>query len=189
MEQIQQRRIEDYKIYEEKFASIMDKLTKDPAAMQAFLENPKTTLEQAGIPSVENLITKYQSAQMPATRFFNEDQPPEITVDRSWWGLTFTMNETLTQNIINNQIPVEALGALIAGGLIIVGIAEGIATVVGAAFAALLIIKYFELGIADHGNGVYWPITWLQWGAFVYPPYDPLTIETKAAVLIHPFPN
>lgn len=176
----------DYSVYEEKFAMIKDKLSKDPVGMQAFFENPKIMLEQTGIPRVEDLITQYQSASEDM-KFQSASE--EIKVNTKWWGLDFIMNEELTQKIITGQIASEALAGLISASLLAAGIAQPLAVAVGAAFAAILVLKYVELRIVDNGKGVHWPITWLQWAALILPPWDVASLTVKGAVLIHPVRN
>jgi|GEM_PF-2893605 len=182
---------------EEKFASIKNSLTQDPGAMQAFLTNPAPTLAQAGIPCVEKFsyAKRYQSTQALATRSTGAsdstgaNEGESLKVKWHWWGIDFVMNEKLTQDIIDGTTTTETLTGILAEALVAARVITGpVGTVIGGAIAAVMKLKALIIKIANNGNGVHWPITWLQWAALILPP-TPDQVFLKASLIVIPFRN
>ncbi len=193
---------------QEKFDALFAKLQKEQGAWQAFMESPATLLEEAGIPLVQ-LLPPSSSAAAPAVdseqisaaiagieRVAKSSQmiaveSEKVSASIHWWGVDITMNEKLTQDIIAGIAGVGPLGGLVAGAFGAAGlITGGVATVIGAGFAAICALKIAEMKIIDNGNGVHWPISWAQWALLIAAvPGGPGAIVVAGLVFIHPVRN
>jgi hypothetical protein len=114
-----------------------------------------------------------------------------LTVQTHWWGFDINCNEKLTQDIISGTIASGPLATAIASALATAGVVTGgIATMIGAAFAAAFALKAAEIKLVDNGNGVHFPITWLQLAPVVSAiPSGPAGLITAIMVFIHPVRN
>jgi hypothetical protein len=187
---------------EEKFAALQAKLEKDPAEEQAFEQDPLPQLKAAGI-----LLLPTIAAPVPAQTLLHEAgielassvgmaaarlaAAEKISARKHWWGVDVVMNEKLTQDVIIGLEAGGPLGTLIGSALAVAGIVTGgVATLIGAAFAAILCVKKTEIKIVDNGEGVHWPISWLQWLVLLnYVPMGPAGIVAAGMVIIHPVRN
>ena len=117
--------------------------------------------------------------------------PEQITANSYWWGIEIVMNKKMTEDIINGVATTGTIGGAIAsafGGLSL--ITAGVAAVIGAGIAGVVALKIAQIKIADNGNGVKWPITWLQWAALIAAvPMGPVGILTAGALFLHPIRN
>ncbi len=181
--------------YEQSFANLWASLRSNPAAKLGFEENPVLTLTQAGIPGITawshtlDSQPKFSGAQslQPALAVAGE----KIDVEVNWWGIDFIMNEKLTQDVIAGTTAGGALGTLIGAALGAAGVVTGgIATLIGAALASAFSLKVAEMKIVNNGNGVHWPVTWLQWAPVLAAvPGGPATILAALMVFVHPVRN
>jgi len=171
------------------FQSMMDGLGEDKAA---FFLAPMPHLAAAGIPvlptaSVNGIVMPMVAATATATAETGE----QLTVEVHWYGITFTMNEKLTQDIINGTTAGGVLSGLVVSALGLAGVMTGgIATVVGGIVASVFALKIAEMKIIDNGSGLYWPITWPQWAILLASvPGGPTTMLAAAMVALHPLRN
>jgi hypothetical protein len=114
-----------------------------------------------------------------------------ITANVHWWGFDINCNEKLTQDIIAGVTGTQALGGLIGGALAFTGVVTGgIAALLGAAFAAAFALKAEEIKLINNGNGVNFPISWLQLAPVISSiPGGPSTIIIAIMAFIHPVRN
>lgn len=173
------------------------KLRADPSALQNFISNPRPVLEAAGIPVGEISTSGNETDQPPdATKAAKVDV--NITnywsmgANLHWWGIDFTMNEGLTQAVANGTIASGALTTLISSALIVGSVLTGpLVAPIAAGFTAAFILKASEIKLVDQGNGVYWPITWVQWALVLsaLPIAGPPGVIAQIMLFIHPLPN
>ena len=191
------QRVEADELNEEKFAPIGNRLNQNSEAMQAFLENPIPTLTDAEIPYVErfNNTNQYESVKMLATRPIDtatrsiSTEKEEIKIKVRWWGIDVVMNKKLTQDIISGQSSLGTLSTLFTSVLVAAKVLTGpFGSVVGGIFAAAVATKNAAISIADKGNGVHWPITWLQLAFILHSGVPPL-MATNAYFVLWPIRN
>ncbi len=115
----------------------------------------------------------------------------KISVDKHWWGIDIVMNEKLTQDIITGITGSGALAGAIASAFGGAGvITGGVAAIIGAGIAGVVALKVMEIKLVDNGNGVHWPITWLQWAALIAAvPTGPAGVIAAGMVFLHPLRN
>ena len=156
---------------------VLSKLRDNPSALRDFVSNPRPTLEAAGIPTEE--ISPAGAANW------------SCDVELKWWGVEFIMNEALTQAIAIGAVPVGVLGSFVAASMAAAGLLTGpIAAVAGTGFAMCVTIKVAQIKLVDQGNGVYWPITWLQWATVIAAvPLGPVGVAAAFTLVVHPLAN
>lgn len=184
---------------DQKFAELMASLAGDPAAEAAFREDPVHALKAAGIPlaATPPPVSRRPHGgttggiSMAAAGGVPSGPGEQCTVEAYWWGIDIVCNEKLTSDIINGSIATGVLGGSIAAAFGVAGIITGgAATVIGAALASAFALKVYEMQLVDDGNGVYWPISWLQWaGVLVAVAGGPVGITAALMVYIHPVRN
>lgn len=168
----------DLVAYAQKFAALQAKLGTGPD-WQAFLQNPQPQLQAAGIPTL-NYTEPPSAADFAAAAAAQGDQ---LTVVSKWWGQDWVLNEKLTSDVVTG---LEGLGALTE----VIGGALGCGAVIAAGIAAAFIVQITEIKIADNGNGVYYPVTWLQWAALAEGvTLGPSGVCTAALVFLFPLRN
>lgn len=184
---------------EQLFTSLMASLEKDPVARAAFQADPLPVLIGAGIP----LAHTPPAPQRPqaAGRFQAQGAVPQaagggstgeqISAECHWWGVDIITNEKLTEDIINGTVTAGALGGSIAAAFGVAGILTGgLATVIGAGLAVAFALKVYEMQLINAGNGVHWPISWVQWaGLLAGAAGGPVGITAAAMLWIHPGRN
>ncbi len=202
-------------MYEEKFEHLLNKCSQDPEALDAFIRDPLPELENAGIPLVQewSIDSEFSQSLTNLNKYMVNTQPvlaevaamnmeelaasvavaesEHIQAEMHWWGVDIIMNEKLTQDVIQGVTGAGALAGLLGPALGALGVVTaGIAAVIAAGLAAAFALKIGEIKIIDNGNGVHWPITWVQWAALVASvPMGPAGIVTAAMVFIHPVRN
>jgi len=157
---------------------------------EALFANIQTALRKAEIPQVETIqgtlgtIDKAPAGAAAGTNY-------QCSVKTYWWGIEVVMNEDLTQAIATGAIVGPPLATLISGAFVAAGIVSGgIAAVIGGAFATALALKIVQIKLTDQGQGVYWPISWLQWAAVAAAvPGGVATVVAAILVFFHPVPN
>ena len=178
--------------FEAKFKRMFTKLQADSSALQAFISNPQPVLEAEGIPTVESLagiVAASQVAGATASRAAGRNY--RLDVETKWWGVDFIMNEDLTQAIATGAIVGPPLAALFSSALAVAGIVTGpVAAVIGAGFATAIALKIVQIKFTDEGQGVYWPVSWIQWGGVIAAvPAGPGGVVAALIVFIHPIAN
>jgi hypothetical protein len=182
-----------------RFNTLMDQMKADPAALKAFQADPLPRLRKAGIPllpavsmppAAQAFVPEADVGVRAATGLLGAGGE-QIRVSAKWWGIDFVMNEKLTQDIISGVTAGGPLAGAIAAALGAAGVVTGgIATAIGAAFAAVFALKAAEIKIIDNGNGVHWPVSWVQWAALLAAvPGGPAVITAAAMAFIHPVRN
>jgi hypothetical protein len=177
---------------QEAFHELMANLKRDPEKLALFYQTPTVFLEEAGIPvfekpsdvpgGIEKPAIKTPVKAMAATSGFH--------VITHWWGLTFVMDENITNKIAIGEAGLASLGPIIAAGLVASGSVTGpVGSLISASFAAAFALKATEIKLIDGGKGVYWPITWPQWGLVLVNATMPPMLVTTIATFIHPLPN
>lgn len=158
---------------------------------EEFYLAPLPHLAKAGIPLVSNAVSNNAVLPLLAAPAALGDSGEQITVETHWYGITFVMNEKLTQDIINGTTAGGVLSGLIVSALGLAGVMTGgIATVVGGVVATVFAAKIAEMKIIDNGNGLYWPITWPQWAVLMASVAGgPTAILAAAMVVLHPLRN
>jgi hypothetical protein len=172
---------------EEKFEQLLKK-AEAGSGREAFFANIQTELRDAAIPLVETINgTAGTVDKAPAVA----DTNYQCTIDPHWWGIDIIMNEDLTQAIATGAIVGPPLAALVSGALAFAGVLTGpLAAVVGGAFATALALKTVQIKLTDQGQGVHWPISWLQWAAVLAAvPAGPPGIVAAIILFFHPVPN
>jgi hypothetical protein len=157
---------------------------------EALFANIQTALRKAEIPLVETIqgtlgtIDKAPAGAAAGTNY-------QCSVKTYWWGIEIVMNEDLTQAIATGAIVGPPLATLVSGALVAAGVLSGgIAAVIGGAFATALALKIVQIKLTDQGQGVYWPISWLQWAAVAAAvPGGPAAIVAAILIFFHPVPN
>lgn len=173
--------------------------TTDPKIIEQNFEKAKNDLQRAldsQIVSIKELGMTVSEPSLaydeaPMARRAVSATSEQISASVHWWGVDIVMNEKLTQDIISGITGTGAIGGLIASALGAAGVVTGgIATVIGAGIAAVVALKIAQIKITDNGNGVHWPITWLQWAALLAAvPAGPAGILAAGAVFLHPIRN
>ena len=167
--------------------------TTEEANFEKTLEDLKATLDQSipelnkmGVAFSGNSIAEGEPSNLSARRAANP-----ITVETKWWGIDIILNEKVTADLIAGVTGSGVVAGFVAKALGFAGvITGGAATVIGAGIAAIFAIKIAQMKIVNRGNGVHFPITWLQWAAIVAAlPAGPAGILAAGAVFIHPIPN
>jgi hypothetical protein len=156
--------------------------------MNAFYENPLPVLEAAGIeaalvpPAEIGEVKGLQSVKKASTR-------ESFRVKKYWWGQKFIMNEKLTSDIVEGVEISGGIAGLVEPVLVAASIVtEGTAAIIGAGLALVFIAKRAEIKMVDNGKGVYWPITWVQWGILAASVTGgPVAFSIAAAAVLHPF--
>lgn len=121
----------------------------------------------------------------------NLNESESVTVSKFWWGIDIKCNEKLTEDIITATATAGPIGTAIAAALVGAGVfTGGIATAIGAAFAAAFALKVAEIKIVNNGEGVHFPITWLQMAPVIMQiPMGPVAIIGAIMIFIHPVRN
>jgi hypothetical protein len=181
--------------FEAQFKGMFTKLQADPSALQAFISNPQPVLEAEGIPTAESFAGTVAASQelgvAGATASRATGSNYRLDVETKWWGVDFIMNEDLTQAIATGAIVGPPLAALFSSALAVAGIVTGpVAAVIGAGFATAIALKIVQIKFTDQGQGVYWPVSWIQWGGVIAAvPAGPGGVVAALIVFIHPIPN
>ena len=172
----------DPKIIEQNF----EKAKND---FKASLDSQIASLKEMGVAVTEKSLA-YDDAPM-AKRTAARGVAEQITASVHWWGVDIVMNEKLTQDIIAGVTGTGTVGGLIAAALGAAGVVTGgIATLIGAGIAAVIGVKVAQIKITNNGNGVHWPITWVQWAALLAAvPGGPAAILAAGAIFLHPIRN
>jgi hypothetical protein len=172
----------DPKIIEQNFE-------KAKSDLKVTLDSQINALKEMGI-AVNEPSLAYDDAPM-AKRTAARGAAEQITASVHWWGVDIVMNEKLTQDIISGVTGTGTIGGLIAAALGAAGVVTGgIATLIGAGIAAVVGIKVAQIKITNNGNGVHWPITWVQWAALLAAvPGGPAAILAAGALFLHPVRN
>jgi hypothetical protein len=171
------------------FKAMLDGLGPDK---DHFFLAPMPHLAAAGIPMLPTAVTNGIAMPMvAATATATAATGEELTVETHWYGITFTMNEKLTQDIINGTTAGGVLSGLVVSALGLAGVMTGgIATVIGGIVATVFAAKIAEMKIIDNGNGLYWPITWPQWAILLASVAGgPTTMLAAAMIALHPLRN
>lgn len=167
--------------------------TTEQVNFEKTLEELKATLDQSipelnkmGVALTGNTLAQDSNASMSARRVANP-----VKIETNWWGVNFILNEKVTQDLIAGTTGSGVVAGFVATALGGAGvITGGAATVIGGGIAAIFAIKIAQMKIVNRGNGVHFPITWLQWAAIVAAlPGGPAAILAAGAVLLHPIPN
>lgn len=155
--------------------------------LEQILKKEKLALGQIGI-SLDEQAPKVMARSAGSTTLVSSN---DITVKLEWWGVNIIMSEKLTQDIISGTIATGTVGELIAAAFGVAGIVTGgVATLIGAAIAAIFALKVAQIKITNNGKGVHWPITWLQWAALLAAvPTGVAGIVAAGMVFIHPVRN
>jgi hypothetical protein len=173
---------------EQKWAALEEELRDEPAKLSSFYENPLPVLEAAGIEAA--LVPPEEIDEVKGLKSIKKASAGEsFRVKKYWWGQKFIMNEKLTSDIVEGVEVSGGIAALVGPALLAAGaVTAGTAALVGAGLALVFIAKRAEIKMVDNGKGVYWPITWLQWGALAASaPGGPVTFSIAAAAVLHPF--
>lgn len=172
--------------YQAQFETWFANFKANPARLEEFLHNPQPFLHGAGIPVLAALP---HALMAPVAAGSLADY--QIDFKLAWWGIDVTMNEELTQAIISGLIVGAPLVSLITTSLAALEIVTApIAAVIAAALAASFAVKVAEIKLVDEGDGVHWPISWLQWAAVVAAvPAGPAGVIAAILVFIHPLKN
>jgi hypothetical protein len=176
-------------MFEEKFKKLLNEKIK-LGEKQNFFDNIISELSHAEIPLIENLTYGVNSTP-PTQSDVSNPSDYSITVESHWWGLDLIMNEDATQAVINGSLVgpllTSGIAAAFAAATIITPVVAG---AIGAAFAAALGAKTLQMRLTDKGNGVHWPITWLQWGTLILAaPGGPPAVLAALLLFFHPLPN
>lgn len=157
---------------------------------ESFFANIETALRNAGIPLVESINGTVGTVDKAAAGAVGKPNY-QCTVESHWWGIEIVMNEDLTQAIATGAIVGPPLATLVSGALVAAGIISGgVAAVIGGAFATALALKIVQIKLTDQGEGVYWPISWLQMAAVTAAvPGGVATVVAAILVFLHPVPN
>ncbi len=160
--------------YQQKFETLLAKLGQG-AEWQAFLNNPKPYLDQAGIPLVDQ--TEDPDPMLPTA------SSSGLTIQKKWWGQNWIMDETLTQNIVDG---IEGSGALAEA----LGATLGVGEILALPIVLGLLTKVGAIKLADKGKGVCWPISWFQWAVLAASfPGGPAGIAVAAEGVLWPKGN
>ncbi|MGB3467948.1 MAG: hypothetical protein WBA74_21865 [Cyclobacteriaceae bacterium] len=164
-----------------------DYFAKSQSDIEQILKNEKPVLAQMGM-EVETEAPKIMSRNAKSTTLVSSD---EVTVELEWWGINIITNEKLTQDIISGTTATGAVGKMIAAAFGAAGVVTGgVASLIGAAVAAIFALKIAQIKLTDNGKGVHWPISWLQWGALLAAvPTGVAGIVAAGMVFIHPIRN
>lgn len=176
---------------EEKFNMLAADFEKNPAALQAFLENPRPVLEAAGIPMVREWSIPPELQQTPAElqvaiekakplideaakmltarpRLAAAPGAANLRVRLHWWGVDFIMNEKLTEDVIEGIGMSGPFAAVVVAALGYAGVLTGgLADAVAAILAVTIELKRWQVKLVNKGKGVHWPVTWAQWVVLV----------------------
>lgn len=160
-----------------------DNFAKSQSELEQILENEKAVLAQMGLDEVET------AGKTMARRAAGASE--QVTVKLEWWGINIITNEKLTQDIINGTAASGAVGKLVAAAFGAAGVVTGgVATLIGAAIAAIFALKVAQIKLTDNGKGVHWPISWLQWaGLLAAVPTGVAGIVAAGMLFIHPVRN
>ena len=162
------------------------------SSVDQFYLAPLPHLATSGIPVLPTAVAAGNVAMpmisAPDAPLANGEQ---LTVEAHWYGITFTMNEKLTQDIINGTTAGGALSGLIVTALGAAGVLTGgLATLIGAAVGAAFSAKVAQMKITDNGTGLYWPVTWPQWAVLLAAcPAGPVGLLAAAMAVLHPLRN
>lgn len=115
----------------------------------------------------------------------------QVTVKLRWWGIEIDMNNAFTENVVHGVTGAGGIAGVVAAALGAAGVVTGgVATLIGAGFAAIFGLKIAQINITNNGKGVNWPISWAQWGAILAAaPGGPGAIVIAGAAVIHPLRN
>ena len=173
----------------DEFSKFYADLSGDKAKLDAFLADPVPQLHAAGFPVLPTRF--HPPIADPAAQSFDSGASNPISVNTCWWGIEIVMDEATTQGIISGGIALGPLVSLIQAGLIVGGVLAGpVAIAFAAGTAAAIIVKAQEIRVIDNGNGVYWPISWLQWAALIpILPLGPASVSAWFVALVHPLRN
>jgi hypothetical protein len=184
---------------EQLFTSLMASLEKDPAARAAFQADPLPVLIGAGIPLAHTppvpqrpqAAGRFQAQAAVTPAAAGGASGEQISAETHWWGVDIITNEKLTEDIINGTVTAGALGGSIAAAFGVAGILTGgLATAIGAGLAVAFALKVYEMQLINAGNGVHWPISWVQWaGLLAGAAGGPVGITAAAMLWIHPGRN
>ncbi len=194
--------------YEAKFEHLDASMANDPALREKFINDPKSVLAGAGIPTMEALsgsalvhadastanaaVESFVGKALPRANALNASNGYSLDLSKHWWGFDLTMNEELTQGIINGLVAGPNLTDLAKEALDAAGFIGGpLVAVIAAGFTAGFAMKKLEIELADKSKkGVHWPVTWPQLAALLAAaPLGPAAILAALAVWIHPLPN
>ncbi len=156
-------------------------LEDNPKVLKAFLDNPMTAriATKLGLTGDKEFVPP--GPTMPSIPAQPDTSGEKVWIEEYWWGIEIHTNEKLTDNIVDGVTVGAPLSALIVAVLTASGLlTAGAGTVVGAAFAA----KTAQIKMVHNHNGVYRPITWLQWGAVLAA--APGSLSTAIMAFIHP---
>jgi hypothetical protein len=178
-----------------KFNQLISKQKSVAGGMEMFQKDPLKFLRDWHIDLLnqEDITGKYRDLlPVPGGYAGIEDSastadPEKISADVRWWGVQIYLNDTLCKDLEIGSAATAVVGPIIAGALGGLGILTGgAATIVGGVLAAAFTLKAAEIAIMNNGNGVYIPITWLQWTPILaVVPGTPMSLAMAAAI-VHP---
>ncbi len=164
-----------------------DNFAKSQSELEQILENEKPVLLQMGLEAAV-VDPMPMAKRVESTTLISSDK---VTVKLEWWGINIITNEKLTQDIINGTVASGTIGKLIAAAFGAAGVVTGgVASLIGAAIAAIFALKVAQIKITNNGKGVHWPISWLQWaGLLAAVPTGIAGIVAAGMAFIHPVRN
>ncbi|GAA6137108.1 hypothetical protein NBRC116583_08550 [Arenicella sp. 4NH20-0111] len=173
---------------EKKLEELKAHLEDNPKVLKAFLDNPMTAriATKLGLTGDKEFVPP--GPTMPSIPAQPDTSGEKAWIEEYWWGIEIHTNEKLTDNIVDGVTVGAPLSALIVAVLTASGLlTAGAGTVIGAAFGAAFAAKTAQIKMVHNNNGVYWPITWLQWGAVLAAaPGGPVSLSTAIMAFIHP---
>ncbi|WP_203336732.1 hypothetical protein [Nocardioides limicola] len=181
---------------EQKFSVMLADIKADEGNYDAFIKEPLVYLQKHGVdlvaqedltPPGASVLANSAATDRGVSLHAALAESEQLTVSWDWWGVTFTMNDTLCKDIAGGGATMATLSGLAGTVITNAGLVTGgLATVAGAAIAAVLIIKAAEITLVNNGNGVYFPISWVQWAPIIAMGGVTGPALIAAAALIHP---
>lgn len=177
-----------------KFAQLLAKLEKDPAAMAAFQKNPVAVLKAEGIatpPTLKGVNTKATRTTATTNSARSTRAFSGVVVGKHWWGLDIIMTEPATQKLIDGATSTSTLGEFMAAALDAANVVSGgVAGVVGSGLALIVEAKVAQVKLVNKGRGVHFPISWVQWGLLASSTATgPSGVLATGVVFVHPAAN
>lgn len=163
-------------------------LEDNPEVLKAFLANPMTAkiVSKLGLAGGHDFVPP--GPKLPSPPELPDTSNEKMWIKEYWWGIEIHTNEKLTDNIVTGVTTGGPLAAMIVAIFAASGVVTGgVGTALGAAFAAAFAAKQAEIKMVHNGNGVYWPISWIQWATVVAAaPGGPGALSLAIMAFIHP---
>lgn len=115
------------------------------------------------------------------------DKRDKLSVDVRWWGIRIDLDSDAVNDLIIGLDTLSGLGAFISASI---GVYIPQAGILAAAITAAIYVKKNEFQVANRGEGVVIPISWVQILAVTSSALGgPAAIEAAVLAWIHPFPK